>query len=233
MSRNPKHAVAYYRTSSASNVGDDKDSLKRQREAVTVYAKRSGHSIVEEFYDAAVSGADPIDERPGFSDLLKRVQGNGVGVVLVEDATRFARDLTVQLTGHELLKGHGIELVPVNCPDHFREDTPTAVLVRQVLGAIAQFEKAQLVTKLRVARDRKSQKAGRRIEGRKQVPQEVVQEARRLARRNPKNGKVRSYRQIAAQLAELGHMQPMSGRPYGAESVKQMLPESMQQKRAV
>ncbi len=101
-----------------------------------------------------------------------------------------------------------------------------------MLGAIAQFEKAQLVTKLRVARDRKSQKAGRRIEGRKQVPQEVVQEARRLARRNPKNGKVRSYRQIAAELAELGHMQPMSGRPYGAESVKQMLPESMQQTRA-
>ena len=105
MSRNPKHAVAYYRTSSASNVGDDKDSLKRQREAVTIYAERSGIAIVEEFYDAAVSGADPIDERPGFSDLLKRVQGNGVGVVLVEDPTRFARDLTVQLTGHELLSG--------------------------------------------------------------------------------------------------------------------------------
>ncbi len=41
----------------------------------------------------------------------------------------------------------------MNCPEHFREDTPTAVLVRQVLGAIAQFEKAQLVIKLKVARD--------------------------------------------------------------------------------
>ena len=152
MSRNPKQAVAYYRTSSATNVGDDKDSLNRQRDAVMVYAKRNGITVVKEFYDAAVSGADPIDERPGFSDFLKRIQGNGVGVVLVEDPTRFARDLTVQLTGHELLKTHGVELVPVNCPDHFREDTPTAVLVRQVLGAIAQFEKAQLVTKLRVAR---------------------------------------------------------------------------------
>ncbi len=100
-----------------------------------------------------MSGADPIDERPGFSELLERVEGNGVGVVLVEDATRFARDLAVQLTGHELLKSYGGELVPENCPEHFREDTPTAVLVRQVLGAIAQFEKAQLVIKLKVARD--------------------------------------------------------------------------------
>ncbi len=78
-----------------------------------------------------------------------------------------------------------------------------------------------------------SQKAGRRIEGRKPVPKNVIQVAQHLARRNPKNGKLRSYRQIAAELAELGHIQPMSGRPYGAESINQMLPEGMQQKRAV
>ncbi len=233
MSRNLKNAVAYYRTSSAANVGEDKDSLRRQREAVIAYAKRNGIDIAEEFYDVAVSGADPIDERSDFSALLKRIQGNGIGVVLVEDPTRFARDLTVQLTGHELLKTHGVELVPVNCPDHFREDTPTAVLVRQVLGAIAQFEKAQLVTKLRVARDRKSVVAGRRIEGRKPVPEEVVREARRLARRNPKSGKSRSYRQVASVLAEMGHIQPNSGKPYGAESIKRMLSKEQQHARGV
>ena len=32
--REQEPAVAYFRTSSASNVGDDKDSLKRQRSAV-------------------------------------------------------------------------------------------------------------------------------------------------------------------------------------------------------
>jgi hypothetical protein len=30
----------------------------------------------------------------------------------------------------------GVTLIPVTAPDHFAEDTPTAVLVRQVLGAI-------------------------------------------------------------------------------------------------
>ena len=33
-----KKAVAYYRTSSMSNVGEDKDSLKRQQRAVETYA---------------------------------------------------------------------------------------------------------------------------------------------------------------------------------------------------
>ena len=177
---------------------------------------------MEEFYDAAVSGADAIDERPGFSTLLGRVQGNGVNLVLIEDATRFARDLVVQLAGHELLKILGVELVPVNCPEHFREDTPTAVLVRQVLGAISQFEKAQLVAKLKVARDRKSQKAGRRIEGRKPVPDAVKKAARRLARKSPNTGKQRSFRQISTALAEAGYLAP-SGKPYGAESVKRMI----------
>ncbi len=218
-------AVAYFRTSSSANVGGDKDSLRRQQEAVRSYAKHHAIDIAEEFYDPAVSGADPIDERPGFSTLLRRVQGNGVALVLIEDPTRFARDLAVQLAGHELLKTLGVELVPVNCPEPFREDTPTAVLVRQVLGAISQFEKAQLVAKLKVARDRKSKQAGRRIEGRKPVPDAVKKAARRLARKSPKTGKRRSLRNISAALAEAGHLGP-SGKPYGAESVKRMIGSS-------
>ena len=59
-------AVAYLRTSSATNVGADKDSDKRQRAAIEAFAKRAGFTIVEEYYDAAVSGADPVDQRPGF-----------------------------------------------------------------------------------------------------------------------------------------------------------------------
>ena len=55
---------------------------------------------VREFYDAAVSGADPIDAREGFSDLLAYMSGNGARTILCESASRFARDLTVQLIGH-------------------------------------------------------------------------------------------------------------------------------------
>ena len=54
-----KTAVAYFRTSSATNVGDDKDSLKRQQEAVASYAKRHRLTLAREYYDAAVSGAGP------------------------------------------------------------------------------------------------------------------------------------------------------------------------------
>jgi DNA invertase Pin-like site-specific DNA recombinase len=214
-------AVAYYRTSSAANVGADKDSEKRQREAVMGYAKGAKVEVVREFYDAAVSGADPIDQRAGFVALLEHCHEHGVAMVLVENASRFARDLAVQLAGHALLRQRGIELVPVDAPTYFTDPTPTAEMVRQILGAVSQFEKASLVAKLRHARDRLRAETGR-CEGRKPVPVKVVAKARRLARKNPKTGEKRSLREIAGALAVKGMMGP-SGKPYLAGSVAAML----------
>jgi DNA invertase Pin-like site-specific DNA recombinase len=213
-------AVAYYRTSSAANVGQDKDSQRRQAEAVEGYAK-GRHAVVASFYDAAVSGADPVDTRPGFGDLLAHCEAHGVSVVLVENASRFARDLAVQLTGHALLRARGIELIPADAPTYFTDPSPTAEMVRQILGAVSQFEKAGLVAKLKGARDRKRATTGR-CEGRKAVPVVVVSEARRLARKSPKTGKRRSLRSIAEELAALGHLGP-SGQPYHAGSIRHML----------
>src|SRR5215472_8201245 len=80
-------AIAYRRTSSAANVGSDKDSDKRQRAAIASFAKAHGYRIVDEFYDSAVSGADPVAERPGFKAMLDRIAGNG-GVVRPLRASR-------------------------------------------------------------------------------------------------------------------------------------------------
>ena len=154
-------ATAYFRTSSATNVGPEKDSLKRQEDAVRAYAKAHGIQIVHEYYDAAVSGADHVTDRPGFSQMLEYMLGNGARIILVETANRFARDLIVQETGYQMLKSKGISLVAVDSPESFVSDTPTAELIRQILGAVSQFEKTMVVTKLRKARDRKRRETGR------------------------------------------------------------------------
>ena len=74
----------------------DRNTLKRQRAAAEVYAAQQRIEIVGEAYDAAVSGADPLDARAGFVALLSRIAGNGVRTIVVESAHRFARDLIVQ-----------------------------------------------------------------------------------------------------------------------------------------
>jgi DNA invertase Pin-like site-specific DNA recombinase len=215
--------VAYFRTSSAANVGADKDSERRQREAVETFAAAAGYEVVETFYDAAVSGADHIADRPGFAAMLKRIEGNGVRSIIVETASRFARDLMVQEVGHEMLRGRGVELIAADHPQSFVDDTPTARLVRQLLGAVAEFDKAMTVAKLRGARERK-RATGVKVEGRKshaEARPEVVAEAKRLRRRRPKGGQ-RSLRQIAAELFQAGHANA-KGKPFTPQSVANML----------
>jgi DNA invertase Pin-like site-specific DNA recombinase len=109
------------------------------------------------------------------------------------------------------LSSRGIDLIPVDAPDHFTDPGPTTEMVRQILGAVSQFEKSAPVAKLRHARERKPAETGR-CEGRKPGPAEVIAEARSLARRNPKTGEKRSLREIAAELAQLGHLS-LSARP--------------------
>lgn len=217
-------AIAYLRTSSATNVGADKDSDKRQRQAIHAFAKANGITIVGEYYDAAVSGADPIDMRPGFAQMLDRIAGNGVRCILVETASRFARDLMVQEVGYRKLKDLGITLIAVDSPASFIDDTPTAVMVRQILGSVAQFDKAMIVAKLKAGRDSKRAK-GEKVEGRKahaEIRPEVVALAKRLRRASPKNGSRLSYRAIAVKLADAGHLNDR-GQVFNAKSVRAMI----------
>ncbi len=219
-------ALAYLRTSSVANVGEDKDSDKRQLAAIEAYAARHGIEIAGTFNDAAVRGTDPIDTRPGFAAMLERIEGNGVRTIVVETANRFARDLMVQEVGFAMLQARGISLIAADSPTSFLDDTPTARLIRQVLGAVSEFEKAMVVAKLRGARDRK-RKTGVKVEGRKSLAEtkpEVIALARKFARSRPKGGK-RSLREIAAELALAGHL-TRKGTPYTAMAVSRMLAQN-------
>jgi DNA invertase Pin-like site-specific DNA recombinase len=212
-------AVAYLRTSSAANVGADKDSDKRQRAAIDSYAKRAGFALVGEFTDAAVSGADPIETRRGFAELLDRIEGNGVRTVIVEDASRFARELVTQELGILALIRRGVRVLTAGGDDLTDSSDPSRVMMRQIAGSFAQYEKTRLVAKLRAARDRKRQVVGK-CEGRKnwaEINPELVREAKRLRRRSPK-GHQRSLRDVAAELAKLGFVN-QRGAEFSASSI--------------
>jgi DNA invertase Pin-like site-specific DNA recombinase len=221
-SKKRSKALAYLRTSSAANVGGD--SSQRQRLAIQTYAEQAGIEVAQEFYDAAVSGADHIQDRAGFAAMLDRIEGNGVRLILVEDATRFARSVLAQEAGLAVLQRLGVRVVTSSGEDLTETDDPGRIAMRQMAGVFAEFEKNRLVHKLRGARDRASAAAGRRVEGRKATLVGIaLAEARRLRRKNPKTGERRSLRDIAAELAAAGHVNPHTARPYSAEAIRQAL----------
>ena len=216
-------AFAYLRTSSATNVGPEKDRETRQRAAIEAFADRAGFAIVATFYDAAVSGEDQLETRPGFSALLDRIEGDGVRTVIVEDASRFARDLITQELGILALVGRGVRVLTASGDDLTETSDPFKVAMRQIAGAFAQLEKARLVSKLRAARDRK-RAAGGKVEGRKSYAEmnpEVVELARKLRRLRPRGGQ-RTLREVSAELAKAGYL-TRHGKPYAAAAIAKMV----------
>ena len=96
----------------------------------------------------------------GFAALLDRIEGNGVRTVIVEDASRFARELMAQELGITLLISRGVRLLTASGDDLTASDDPTRKMMRQIAGAFAEYEKARLVSKLRHARERVRQEKG-------------------------------------------------------------------------
>ena len=169
------------------------------------------------------SGADPIETRPGFAALLDRIEGNGVRTVIVEDASRFARELMTQELGILALIKRGVRVLTANGDDLTDSSDPSRKMMRQIAGAFDEYEKARLVAKLKAARDRKRLTTGK-CEGRKswaEINPELVQQAKRLRRRSPK-GHQRSLRDVAAELAKLGFVNER-GVEFSAASVASML----------
>ena len=115
----------------------------------------------------------------------------------------------VQEAGRSGRKALGIEIIAADSPSAFVDDTPTTTFVRQVLGAVAQLDKAMTVAKLRLARDRVRKRDGK-CEGRKSHAEERP-EAVALAKQLHKQGM--GYRAISGELAKAGHVNER-GKPF-------------------
>ena len=212
-------ALGYIRTSSATNVGEDKDSEPRQRDAIERGAARLGYQVVDWYYDAGVTGDMPVNERPAFNAMLDRIDGNCVRTVLVENADRFARKMLTAELGIVLLIARGVALLTATGEDLTNTDDEMRVAFRQMAMTFAQLEKTRLVKKLRGSRDRASQKAGRRVEGRKGYTRgnpELVALAKSL------KAELGTLLAVSAALAAQGYVTE-SGQAFSASQVKRLV----------
>lgn len=154
-------AFGYIRVSGRGQV--DGDGFPRQRVAVLKYASDNGITITRWFEERAVPGATEWDNRPAWVDMVQEF--NGVRTIVIERLDRLARDLMVQEHIIADLARRNIVLVSTLEPD-LGSTEPTRVLMRQIMGAIAQYDKTMIVQKLRGARQRMKAR-GERCEGRK------------------------------------------------------------------
>lgn len=156
-------AFAYLRVSGKSQV--EGDGFDRQLLAIRKYAAANEIKITKVLREEAISGKNELENRPALVELFEALAANGTKLVLIEKLDRLARDLMIQETIIGDLHKRGFEMVSVMEPDLLQDD-PSRKLMRQIFGAIAEYDRSMIVAKLRGARQRMKAKEGR-CEGRK------------------------------------------------------------------
>jgi DNA invertase Pin-like site-specific DNA recombinase len=212
-----KAAFAYLRVSGKGQL--EGDGFTRQLAAIKKYAAAQGIRIVRIFREEGVSGTKALENRPALQQLLVALHSNGIRLVLVEKLDRLARDLMIQESIVADMKRNGFEIVSVCEPDMCSDD-PSRVLIRQILGAFAQYERAMIVQKLRGARQRIRSKVGR-CEGRKPYgtrsgEAEVIERMKQLRQQGTAVDKI-------AEALNAQGTNPRSGHQWYATSVYRIL----------
>jgi DNA invertase Pin-like site-specific DNA recombinase len=158
-------AVGYMRCSGEAFMGE---TWSRQEEAINRYAQANDIHIVEWFRDEGVPGKTEMRNRAGLAACMARVADNCIKLVLVESSDRLARDSMVsELIIREFQKS-GVQVISASGGVNLTagdDSNPTAKLVRQILAAVAEFDRCVIVLKLRAARERLRQANGK-CEGR-------------------------------------------------------------------
>jgi DNA invertase Pin-like site-specific DNA recombinase len=163
--------VALYARVSTLNHQDTEMQLAELRE----YAGRRGWQIVEEFTDQGVSGSE--ESRPALNRLMSDACRRRFDVVLVWKIDRFGRSLKHLVNSLAELAALGVAFIRLR--DNLDLSTPFGRLMSQIIGAMAEFERALIQERVR-AGIRNAQAKGKRL-GR---PRVVVDASRVAALRS-------------------------------------------------
>ena len=126
---------------------DQKNSIDAQRAAVKAWAKGKGVSVASWHEDIGVSGATPVDERPGLMAALREIGEDDILVASSRD--RLARDVIVAATLESIVRERGGSIATADGAS--TEDTPEGALFRVLLDAFAAFERAKIRCRTKAA----------------------------------------------------------------------------------
>jgi DNA invertase Pin-like site-specific DNA recombinase len=146
--------VALYARVSTLNGQDPEMQLRELRE----YAGRRGWQIVEEFTDQGVSGCR--ESRPALNRLMSDACRRRFDAVLVWKIDRFGRSLKHLVNALAELAALGVAFVSLR--DNLDLSTPSGRLMFQIIGAMAEFERA-LIQERVLAGLRNARAKGRRL----------------------------------------------------------------------
>lgn len=152
----PGTVVAYIRVSKDDRKAAQKDareddplSLEAQRASITAEAQRRGWTIVDWFEDCGISGGKKIDSRPELAAAIEAVKRGDAAVLMTAKSDRLARGLWTLLDVLDRVETAGGAIVAVD--GTIDTSTPGGTLYTQIMGGVAEHERAMIAQRTREA----------------------------------------------------------------------------------
>lgn len=213
------NVVGYARVSTEAQA-ERGTSLQGQEKELRAWARAHGHKVVA-VYSEDASGT--LEHREALADALAAVKSGTAGGLVVYRLDRLARDMVLQeQLLREVHRAGGALYSTSDAESAVLQDDPadpSRRLIRQVLGAVAEYERSLIVLRLQAGRARKADAGGyaygapplgkRAEDG---VLVDDPDEAATVARITELRREGLSLRQIAAQLDQEGLRTKRGGR---------------------
>jgi DNA invertase Pin-like site-specific DNA recombinase len=224
--------VGYVRVSTLGQANEG-GGLDVQTDMIRGWCRQHRHRLIGVLEEKGVSGAREVIDRPVLAEALALIKQGRVDGIVVARLDRLARDLILQEQLLREIRRLGGQLATTMSGEAgFLADDPSDPsrrLIRQVLGAVAEYERSLIVLRLQAGRRRKADSGGYahgapsfgwKAAGGQLVQDSVEQEASRRAIALRLTGA--SLRTIAARLDEEGH-RPKRGERWHPMSVSRIL----------
>ena len=137
----PQRIALYARVSTSAGHQDPEMQLRELRE----YAERRHWEITEIYTDTGVSGSK--DSRPALNRLMADACRRRFDSVLVWKLDRFGRSLRHLVNALAELEALGVAFISLG--DNLDLGTPSGRLMFQIIGAMAEFERALIQERVR------------------------------------------------------------------------------------
>ena len=149
----PRQVIGYVRVST----DEQTLSVEAQHEALSGWCQAHSVTLVEVYTDVGISGGAPLEKRPGLlAALAALTKGTGL-LVLRRD--RLARDTLTAAIAERMAQKAGASILTVTGAGD--GEGPEAQLMRTIIDAFAQYERALIKVRTTTAMQRKRAKGER------------------------------------------------------------------------
>jgi DNA invertase Pin-like site-specific DNA recombinase len=145
-------ALGYRRVSSRDQVSGT--GLGRQATQIKKFASENAFQLERIFTEKGISGV--VEKRPAFSEMIAFADAHDIKIIIIEDMTRLARELLLQMQLATFIASKEIDLYSANTGENISRaiyDDPMRKAMVQMQGVFSELERSTLTRRMKAGRD--------------------------------------------------------------------------------